>query len=182
MVKEKKEFSWDNEVVLKEIVESEYQKRVVSVTELKGKQFVCVATHKKIKGDWKPIKNATFPIDVWEQVGDAVTDFKLGNAFGSATKLEAPKKVKKEEPATIKGKKSSIQSKLEKNANFGSLSKEKQKELIEKVEMLHLEDGMVSVAVSKTNFYVSSGMPQIQAEKFVKQQKGFSRAQITFIP
>lgn len=182
----KTEFKWDNETEVKVIEVSEYERRVVSITELKGKQYVCVATHKKIKGDFKPIKNATFTMDVWEQVADAVTDFKLGNAFGSTTKLEAPKtkkapaKAKETPKATIKGKKPTYEEKLQTNGNFKALSKDKQVKAIEQVSTLHEEYGMVSIGISKTNFFVVFGKSQMEAEKEIKKAKGFSRSAITF--
>jgi hypothetical protein len=114
MATTKKEFAWDKETFVKEIVVNEYEKRMVMVAELKGKQYVCVATHKKIKDDWKPVKNATFPMDVWKQVVEAMGDFELQAAFGSTTEIKAPKKEtaaqkKKREQAELKKQRESLE-------------------------------------------------------------------------
>ena len=189
----KKEFSWDSEVLVKEIVVNEFEKRTVSITALNGVEYVCVATHKKIKGDWKPVKNATFPKAIWGDIVDAVSDFDLKSAFGSTTNLQAPgkaqkapkaaksEKAKKEPVATLQGVKPSILDKLQRNTNWAHLTKAQQEKLVKQVQAIHEEYGMVSVGITRTSTTVAWGKNQQAGEQEIKKMKGFSRAQITFI-
>lgn len=81
MTKKKTEFTWDKEVSVKVIEVNGFEKREVKVAEKNGKQFVCVATMKKIKDAWKPVKNATFPMDTWKEIVEAMGDWELSEAF-----------------------------------------------------------------------------------------------------
>lgn len=170
----KKEFSWDKEVLVKEIPVNDYEKRAVIMTELNGKEFIVISTIKKIKGDWKPVKNATIPRAIWGDIADAVTDFGLMDGFGSTSDLQAPVK------PLLKGQKKSFEEKLAHNANFGTLPKAKQTKLVAELEKIHDDLGMVTVAISKTSYFFTAGMNQLQGEKQAKSIKGFARAQITY--
>lgn len=183
----KKEFAWDSEVMVKELPVNEFEKRVVSITSLNGKEFICIATHKKIKDVWKPVKNATFPKALWSDLVDAISDYDLKHAFGSTTALEAPqkgrkapKKEKKEQVATLQGNKVPMGEKLKRNENWNKLTPKQKKALIEQVQKDHDEVGMVTVGISGTAYHIVRGVSQSRAEQMVKETKGFSRAKCTF--
>lgn len=187
---EKKAFAWDKETELKTIEVSEYERRVVAITELNDKQYVSVATHKKVKGEWKPVKNATFPLEVWGAIVDAIADHNLAVAFGSTTDLTAPPKAGKPQKEIVEdvpskdGSLSAVQVllKLEQNENFLSLGTGKQEKLINQVVVLHKEHGMVTVGITKTSSYAEYGMSHEQAEAAIKKKKGFSRASFVRFP
>lgn len=106
MVKDKKEFAWDSEKLISTIEVSDYEKREVRIAFLKGKSYVVVTTVKKIKDDWKPIKGATFPMNVWNQITDAVSGEVFSAEFGSEVPVVTVKKESKP-----KAKKSAKESK-----------------------------------------------------------------------
>lgn len=105
---QKKEFAWDSEEVIGNLIVSDKEKHSIKVCTLNGKQFV-VATKivNKAKGGWTPVKNSTMEMSVFEAVTDAVSGWKLTEAFsGESGKAVAtlakestkPMKGKKEEP------------------------------------------------------------------------------------
>lgn len=102
----KKEFAWDKETLVKVIEVSEYERREIRVTELKGKEYVAFTTFKKIKDEWKPTGGYTIPKAIFGDIYDAVNDYDLMGAFGSTDLNVIDKKIQPKEPkVTIKGKK-----------------------------------------------------------------------------
>lgn len=96
--KEKKEFAWDKEVVVKTVTVSDYEKREVRVCELKGKQYVAFTTIKKIKEEWRPVGGYTVPMAIWLESVQAVHDFKFASAFGTDA-ITIPAPASEEKPA-----------------------------------------------------------------------------------
>jgi hypothetical protein len=178
---EKKEFSWDMETLVKVISVNEYENRVVKLCELNGKQFVNVITMKKIKDEWKPVKNATFPMNVWKQVVEAVGSFELDSAFGSIPNYNDPIKVQFVEKSVMKGKKLTVLQQLEKNENWKDLPQAKKDKALSQSTSFLKEFGMVGVIMSKTDCMVTGGIGRDQAEKNLKGVKGFTRAKFTYI-
>jgi hypothetical protein len=84
----KKEFSWTSEQHIGEVEVNEREKRVISFCSLgiereeetETRWYVSIATQKffKRKGEaeesWRPVKNATFPLDTWVDIVDLVNN------------------------------------------------------------------------------------------------------------
>ena len=194
MAKEKQEFSWDTQVRIGGYGDAKERHEVFLCT-LNGKTYIQdVKEVHTVKNGWKRVKGNTMPLENFKELQHILAVHESDDALagistkqGNKTIIQAPgaslkaKHQAKDSAPALKGKKSSVREKLEKNANFGSLPKGKQCELIAQAEKAHNEDGMVSIAVSKTNFTMVAGKGQIEAEKSLKTVKGFSRAEITFI-
>lgn len=189
MTKEKKEFKWDSEVKVGEYG-NEKERHTVNICTLNGKTYV--QDMKEVytqKNGWKRTKGNTMTLENFKELQNLVGAWELGSSFDGSeevqvetksTGLKAKHQAKGSAPA-LKGAKSSIREKLEKNENFGSLSKAKQDKAVKEAESLHKEYGMVSIGMSKTDTFAVWGKGQLEAEKEIKKTKGFARAKITFL-
>lgn len=188
---EKKEFTWDTQTKIGAYGDAKERHEVFLCT-LNGKTYIqdTKEVH-TVKNGWKRTKGNTMPLENFKELQHILNMHESGavEKAGRVT-IEAPPKPAtglkakhqaKESAPTLKGKKSSVREKLERNENFGSLSKEHQEKAVKQVEALHDEYGMVSIGISKNHFFAVWGKSQMDAEKEIKKTKGFSRAQITFI-
>lgn len=109
---EKKEFAWDTETVIKEIKVSDKEIHKIAICTLNGKTFMVDTKIVEFKDHvWKPVKNTTMEMGLFDQVVDAVAEHKLNSAFAGSgieiTEKPAKKKAEKKasEAGTLKGKK-----------------------------------------------------------------------------
>jgi ribosomal protein L12E/L44/L45/RPP1/RPP2 len=117
MAKEKQEFKWDSESLLKTIEVSEYERREIRICELKGKQYVSFTTVKKIKEVWKPVGGYTVPKSMWCDVVAAVSDHDItalsGIAVEKAAEPIAPSKPTKTKSEKAKANKEALEQMIE---------------------------------------------------------------------
>lgn len=194
MTKEKKEFSWDTQTRIGGYGDAK-ERHEVFICTLNGKTYIQDTKEvKTAKGEWKRAKGATMPLDNFKSLQEVFSKHELADAFGDSAKEKGGKtvihlpgthqaKMKAAEAGAkkpLKAIKSSFEAKLAKNGNFGLLPKAKQAEAIKQVTARHDEDGMVSIGISKSNFHIISGKGQMEAERDIKQTKGFSRAAVSF--
>lgn len=193
MAKEKTDFKWDSEELL-DLTETEKTKTETKLCKLTGKSYVTITRYvksAKAPDGWKRIKNNTIELELFKRTYDIVSQWELVSSFADSdvkitekpsTKLTARHQAKGSAPAVLRGSKVSIREKLERNENFGSLSNAMQDKIVQDAVALHETYGMVSVGISKSSFLALYGKGQLEAEKEIKNTKGFSRAKITYIP
>jgi hypothetical protein len=104
---EKKEFAWDSEVLIRTLSDDKVRHEIKICT-LNGKKFLVDTKLAFFQKDgWKPVKNSTMELLIFEAAADAVSEWKLKEAFGGSSAVSVS--VDAEEPApkkrTMKGKK-----------------------------------------------------------------------------
>jgi hypothetical protein len=79
-------FAWDTTEVIRTIEKSEKERHEIQICTLNGKTFV-VDTKLALfqKDGWKPVKNTTMPLDIFEEAYEAVGDWKLTEAFDKSS-------------------------------------------------------------------------------------------------
>lgn len=185
---EKKEFAWDTEVAIGEFG-NDKERHSVNICTLNGKTYVqdIKEVHTKNNG-WKRTKGNTMTLDTFKELQRIVGDYELTNAFGTSSglidmskpnKANSPKEQVAE--AKLRGKKLSIRERLEKLDNFNNLPADKQAKLMVLIETGLEEMGMIGVVISKVSFSTASGVPKDQAERALRQYKGFSKAQFVYL-
>lgn len=69
-----KSFSWDKETVIGEVEIGEKEIRKICICELNGKTFVSILKIVFVKGEWKIVSNATFPLNTFSQISSIVAN------------------------------------------------------------------------------------------------------------
>ena len=66
--KNSNDFKWDKEIHLDTVQIDKWNRKLIKICELSGKEFVVITDEKFYKETWRVLKNWTCPIECWNDV------------------------------------------------------------------------------------------------------------------